>query len=133
MADRNKVRALMQLPYYENLFEQMAKPLSEAGMRVTATMLGDDYTDIDALAKANEQTLQFIMDGVMSLTVDIYVEELSDADIDALALIVQDPVMLKLLDLTSQTAPRMVAWFEENAETIERMATEAAEQLQQDA
>jgi len=133
MANRAKVQALMQLPYYQNVFEQMAKPLGEAGMRMTANMLGEDDIDIDDLAKANEPTFQFILDGMLQLTEDTYTEELSDQEVDALTKIVQDPVMLKLLDLTSKTTPRMVAWFEENGATIERMAEEAAERLQQPA
>jgi hypothetical protein len=124
MASEASIERLFALPYFQQMFDRMIKPLGDACMQLLSP---DEDEDIDPeiLARANTAAQKFTYRGMMGLVRNHYLEILSDAEVDYLCEAYQNPVFLKLLNSAETMLPTMVAWLQDNEEALHQHIDEA--------
>ncbi len=117
MASEANVERLFALPYFQQMFDQMIKPMGEAVGQILGV---DEDVDPEIRARATTEAQQFTYRGMMGIVKSHYLEILSDEEVDYLIEAYQHPVFLKLLNSAKSVMPMMVTWFEENEEALLR-------------
>lgn len=125
MADKMNVERLFTLPYFQQTFDQMVKPMADATGQV---LCAQNDIDPKLLARATEEAHKFIYQGMVELVMNLYVEVLSDEEVEFLREAYQHPTFLKLQNSMQSMMPMMVAWFEENQELIQRSIERALDE-----
>ncbi len=127
MADKQNVERLFMLPYFQQMYEQTVKPMTD--------MMGQILyanTDVDPrlVGKVTEEmTNQYIYQEMMRHMMDLYVEFLTDEEVEFLREAYQHPAFLKLQISMLSLMPRVVSWFEENQEIIQSSIKRALDEV----
>lgn len=117
MADKSEVEVLINLPFFQNLFEQMMLPMLQSLKSFTA----EDAALVTDSDDSVREAYRFIFDGMMEVTADFYCEFLSNDEVRELVIMYQNPVFLKLQKSMEQVMPKMFAWFELHEEQIDEL------------
>lgn len=125
MADKLNVERLFTLPYFQQMFDQMVRPMADTMGQI---LCADDDIDPRLIAKVTEEAHRYIYQGMMELVMNLYIEVLSDEDVEFLREAYQHPAFLKLQNSMQSMMPMMVAWFEENQELIQRSIERALDE-----
>lgn len=125
MADKLNVERLFTLPYFQQMFDQMVKPMADTLGQI---LCDDDGIDPRLIAKVTEEAHRHIYQGMVELVMNLYVEVLSDEEVEFLREAYQHPAFLKLQNSMQSMMPMMVAWFEENQGLIQRSIERALDE-----
>lgn len=117
MADKLNVERLFSLPYFQQMFDQMIKPLNDSLGQIHCA---EDGLDPELYARITEEANRYIYQGLTGIMMDFFVDVLTDEDVDFLRAAYQHPAFLKLQLNLQSTIPMMIAWFEDNQEIIRR-------------
>lgn len=129
MASRDAVEKLFALPFFEQIMPQLVQPMYAA---IAQHVTDDEEEAARFLAGANEVNTK-VYEGMIKLCKDFYVEVLTDEEVAVMVEVYQNPAFLKLMALMPTVMPRMIGWFEENGEELERLYDEAAGITEEDA
>jgi hypothetical protein len=116
MASRVNVERLFTLPYFQETFDQMIRPMADVSAQVLCAE--EDHIDPKILSNVVLDVHKYVYQGVMQIVMNLYTEVLSDEDVEFLYSVYQNPTMLKLKSGLQTLMPMMVAWYEENKEAI---------------
>lgn len=128
MASRDAVEALFELPFFAQIMPQLVQPMYAA---IAQHVTDDEEEAARFLAGANEVNTK-VYEGMIKLCKDFYVEVLSDEEVAVMVEVYQNPAFMKLMALMPTVMPRMIDWFEENGEELERLYDEAAGVTEED-
>ncbi len=121
MADRSEVEVLVNLPFFQNLFDQMMSPMLSSLDSYSA----DDVFPSEGSKESAVEAYRFIFDGMIEISADFYCEILTNSEVRELVVMYQSPVFLKLQVSMEQIMPKMLNWFEQNEERIDDLLEKA--------